>query len=375
MKIVLRILPIVLILTLAFLTILSVGKDAPSEISESPPPEISVAPSHDVTPSVSPSPSAEPSPSPSVYDGPANPLTGLPAAESIVNNRPYAIMINNSSAAQPQLGVSQADIIFEIVVEGGITRMMALFQDVSDIGDIGSIRSARPYFVRIALGYDSIYIHAGGSADAYTVLKSTQILHFDGVNGSKQAIFFRDAERRRNLGYEHSLLSNGELIAECLPGYNVRLEHLDGYSNSMTFEPDAALTGGVTAQNVKVQFSSSKTTAFAYSEPDNVYYASQFGKAYSDGNNNTQIGVSNLLVLHTSVSTVSGDTEGRMSVTTTGSGSGTYFCGGYGEPITWSRADIDEPFTFTTTDGTRLSFCPGKTYICIISNNNSTDIS
>ena len=284
-------------------------------------------------------------------------------------------MINNISSAQPQLGVSGADIIYEIVVEGGITRMMALFQDVSDIGDIGSVRSARPYYVRIALGYDSVYIHAGGSNDAYSVLKSTQILHFDGVNGTLQDIFFRDQERRVTLGYEHSLLTNGDLISEYLPTYDVRLEHEEGYDNNLTFSYDAVPTDGETAENVKVYFSSSKSTTFAYSEEDEVYYASQYGISYTDGNNGEQISATNILVLRTSVSQIAGDSAGRMNVYTTGSGSGTYICGGYSEDITWSRDDVDDPYTYTSEDGTSLDLYPGKTYICIISDDNTIEIS
>ncbi len=375
MKILLKIIPVVLIIALAFLTIISVTKDDAPEISESPSPEVSVSPSAVISPSPSVEPSEDPSPSPSVYDGPVNPLTGMPCDESIVNNRPYAVMINNIISAQPQLGVSQADIIYEIVVEGGITRMMALFQDVSDIGDIGSVRSARPYYIRIALGYDAVYIHAGGSPDAYSVMKSTQILHYDGVNGSRQDIFYRDPERRSQLGFEHSLLTNGALISEYLPAYGVRLEHTESYDNGMVFSEDAAPDGGVSAEDVKVYFSSSKTTSFKYSEADGVYYASQYGDIYADGSNGEQIGVSNILVLYTDVSRVAGDTEGRMSVDTTGSGSGVFFCGGYCEPIKWSRASITDPYTYTRNDGSSLSLCPGTTYISIISSDNSLDIS
>ena len=72
-----------------------------------------------------------------------NPLTGEETAADISGNRPCAFMINNIRIAQPQLGISKADIIWEAPVEGGITRMMAVFQDVSDVETIGSLRSSR----------------------------------------------------------------------------------------------------------------------------------------------------------------------------------------------------------------------------------------
>ena len=96
-----------------------------------------------------------------------NPLTGEPLANpDAVNNRPIACMLNNIHLAMPQHGVSQADIIFEYNVEGGITRMVGFFQDLTNVGTIGSTRSARPYFVETVLGMEAIYVHAGGSSEA-----------------------------------------------------------------------------------------------------------------------------------------------------------------------------------------------------------------
>ncbi len=95
---------------------------------------------------VPPPPEPEPKPEPYVPAG-TNPLTGLPMEPEYEPLRPIAVTINNLKAAQPQLGISQADIIYEVPVEGGITRMLALYQTVEGIGTLGSVRSARPYFV------------------------------------------------------------------------------------------------------------------------------------------------------------------------------------------------------------------------------------
>ena len=74
-----------------------------------------------------------PEPSPEVYTGPVNVLTGLPIHEKWENARPIAIMLNNLVAAQPQLGQSKADIIYEVLAEGGITRMVGLFQTLDGV--------------------------------------------------------------------------------------------------------------------------------------------------------------------------------------------------------------------------------------------------
>ena len=93
-----------------------------------------------------PEPVIEPEPEPEEPSGPAgtNPLTGLPMEPEQENDRPVAVMFNNLKAAQPQLGISQADIIYEVPAEGGITRMLGVFQSLEGVGTLGSIRSSRP---------------------------------------------------------------------------------------------------------------------------------------------------------------------------------------------------------------------------------------
>lgn len=376
MKVFLTVVAVVIVLAVGFITLVIANKGEDKVVADYLAQQTSPSPTASISPSVAPTatPDVSQSPSPTPYNGPVNPLTGLPVEEDAINNRPYAIMINNLNKAQPQLGISKADIIYEVLVEGGITRMMAIFQDVSEAEEIGSIRSARPYFVDIALGYDAVYIHAGGSDDAYAELKRTGIYHLDGVNGGKTDIFFRDPDRRKNMGYEHSLVTTSELILKYLPTYNVRLEHKDGYTSNMQFSDDAAPAGGLTAESVTVHFSASKTTIFNYSEEDGLYKASQYGKSYLDGNDSTQISVKNLLVLRTGVNVISGDAAGRIEVGTTGSGTGSFYCDGKYVDIKWSRAKNSDQYTFTLKDGTELVFGRGKTYICIVSKSDKIDV-
>ncbi|SHH49495.1 Protein of unknown function [Sporobacter termitidis DSM 10068] len=361
----------VLVVAVALVAIIIANRGGDKYLAGDPAQSASPSTSVSVSPSGTPA-SASPSASPTPYSGPVDPLTGLPADASVISNRPYAIMINNLSTAQPQLGISKADIIYEILVEGGITRMMAIFQDVSQAGEIGSIRSARPYFVDIANGYDAVYIHAGGSPDAYTELKLIGITHLDGVNGGKTDIFYRDKSRLK-MGYEHSLVSTSALIQKFLPTYGVRLVHNDGFKSSMTFSDKAAPAGGLAAESVTVHFSSSKTTVFTYSDADKLYYITQYKKDYIDGNDKTKVGVTNVLVLKTRIKVISGDDKGRIDVDTVGSGTGIFICGGKYEEIKWSRKNNSSQFVFTREDGKPLVFGTGKTYVCVADKGNAVD--
>ncbi|MDR2615081.1 MAG: DUF3048 domain-containing protein, partial [Oscillospiraceae bacterium] len=345
-----------------------VGDPAP----ETPPQSASPTPTATTTPKPTPPPaSAAPTP----YDGPLNPLTGLPIDLSLVNARPVAVMLNNRKIAQPQLGVSKADILIEAPVEGGITRMLALYQDIAGVGEIGSVRSARPYYVDIAQGFDAVYIHAGGSADAYTVLITRGVTRLDGVNGKKQDIFYRDAARRRSMGYEHSMLTSGALITKYLPTYDLRLEHESGYSPGLKFE-DSYKVSGDSAESVKIAFSSSKTTSFEYRAETGEYLASQHGGEYRDGNDGERVAFSNILLIKTSVGIIKGDPDGCLEIDLIGDGDGFLAIGGRYIPIKWSKASPDSPFSFTREGGkpdSDVTLRAGRTYIGIVSGGMSVE--
>ena len=296
----------------------------------------------------------------------AHPLTGLPVSSDMTAIRPLAIMINNAPDAQPQLGVSRADIIYEVPVEGGRTRMLALYQDVTDVGVIGSIRSSRAYFVDIEQSYDAVYIFGGGSPEAYSILAARDITRLDGVNGTRTQIFYRDRQRSQTMLFEHTLVTSGELISRWLPTYNFRLEHPDGYKPNLTFAEDGTPPGGSPAEDFTVRFSSGKSTTFSYLADQKLYYLGQFGKSYKDGNDDTQLSFTNVLILKTSVANIPGDSEGRLRIATTGSGTGWFICGGEYIEIEWSRNDVSSQFEYTLKDGTELVFGQGKTYICIV---------
>ncbi|MEG1987876.1 MAG: DUF3048 domain-containing protein [Oscillibacter sp.] len=314
-------------------------------------------------------PTPPPPPPPPYVPSGTNPLTGLPMEEKFENNRPVAVMLNNLRAAQPQLGTSMADIIYEVPAEGGITRMLAVYQTLDGVGNLGSIRSARPYYMELALGHDALYVHAGGSPDAYADIQAWDMDNMDGVNGGSDAeIFWRDAARRKTAGYEHSMLTSGENIL----GYadHFRTERRGDYPQM--FSAGGATAGGTAAEHVTLRFSEYKTGKFDYDPAMGQYLVRQYGEEYIDGNTGEQLGVTNLLVLNTSISVISGDTAGRLAVKLTGDGKGSYFCEGKSIPIHWSKADRNSPLVYTTEGGGALTLKQGNSYVCIITPRTST---
>ena len=311
-----------------------------------------------------PEPVEEPEP---VYPY-VNPLTGEGRMEDISNKRPIAVMFNNLEKALPQLGVGQADVIYEIVAEGGITRMMALYQDLEGVGDLGSIRSARDYYVNLAYGHDAIYIHAGGSPQAYEAIKGWGVSAIDFVNGPYGDMCWRDPERRANAGYEHSLLTSSENILAQMPS-QFRQEHKEGYEVGWTFDEEVPV-GGTAAVELTVPFSTYKTGYFTYDEASGQYAISQHingkDREYVDGGTGQAVQVSNVLVLYTDVSIISGDDAGRMSVRTTGDGEGVFFRDGQVYPITWRRDSKSSCYEFLGEGGGEIVLKPGASYVNVV---------
>ena len=344
-------------LALAFLLVLTGcgKKEEPVPDPESPAAE---------EPIVTPEPEAEPEPA--VPAG-MNPLTGLPMEPEYERNRPVAVMLNNLKKAQPQLGNSQADIIYEVPAEGGITRMLAVYQTLDGIGTLGSIRSSRPYYIELALGHDALYVHAGGSPEAYQDLKSWKVNNIDGVNGSasQSAVFWRDQERRKTMDYEHTLVTSGEKIQSFWDSSKYAKTHGDGYTYSQIFT-DEPLTGGATAEHVKLAYTSYKTGLFDYDAATGRYLVSQYQAPYVDGNTGEQVSAVNLLLLETNISVISGDKEGRLKVRTTGEGDGLLCRNGQSVPLHWRRADRNSHFVYTTADGQPLALGRGNSYVCIM---------
>ena len=290
-----------------------------------------------------------------------NPLTGeaLPEETSL---RPYAIMINNLSKAVPQCGISKADMIYEIIAEGSVTRLMAIFHDLSDVDVIGPVRSVRPYFYRVAQHYGAILSSAGGSDEAIATIKKEGYNYLNGIAGASSA-FYRDAWRRENRGYEHSLMTTGEKLMKAAEkhGYATTTDSAN-YGLTFTAEP---MTAGTDAAELTIWFyENGKKTVMTYDADTGLYSMYQHGADSVDGNDDTPVCFRNILVLE--ADTRVKDKKGHLEVQMTGTGKGYYARDGKLIPITWSRESNSAPYVYTDEAGNPISFGIGKSYVAIV---------
>lgn len=145
-----------------------------------------------------------------------NLLTGLgDLSEGAIGKRPVAVMVNNVEKAMPQYGIGQADIIFEIPVEGDVTRFMALYGDYTKVPKICPIRSCRYYFPAISQGVDAFYVNWGIDETVSDYLKSLNMDQIEGITNTG-GLFGRDQDKR-NQGY--ALEHTGYFDGTQLPSY------------------------------------------------------------------------------------------------------------------------------------------------------------
>ena len=301
-----------------------------------------------------------------------NPLTGTPTAVDISRNRPVAVSISNSRPALPSNatnGISQADIVYEFLVEGGITRFIGIYQDFTNVGVVGSIRSTRHYMAEIAEAYNAMFIHAGGSPLGFEEVDNRGITSFDSVRGIRADIFTRDVNRVQGHTVEnyHGMTTSGAAFARWLPTYGLQLTHNNNFRQALNFT-NHPIPNGVSANRVNVKFSAGKDSTFNYNEAQKLYYMNQFGSQFTDANNGAPVAFTNLLILDVPVSDLVGHGEGagRQDMDTVDAGFGYFVSGGRYIPIIWYRESKSSQFNYLDENGREIELAPGKTYIALV---------
>ncbi len=277
--------------------------------------------------------------------------------------RPYAVMINNNHDAWPQSGLQEAYLVYEIIAEGGITRMMALYKDVYPT-KIGSVRSARHYFIDYVEENDAIFVHWGGSPQAYSRI-ATGIDALDGIS-LEGTIFFRDTTLNRSL--EHTGFVDLEQVKEYAEekGYT-RDTDTDLLLNYSAEEIDISTQdGAIEANDIDLVYSEYHTTSYLYDEENKVYKRSMSGVANVDLETGEQYTVKNIIVYQVNNYTLSGESKGRQELENIGSGTGYYITDGYAVPITWEKTSHSGQTVYKYENGEEITVNDGNTFIQIV---------
>ena len=274
-------------------------------------------------------------------------------------SRPFAIMINNAPVARPlQSGLQDAYIIYEIIVEGGITRYMALFLD-QNTSRIGSIRSARHYYLDYALENDAIYVHHGNSPQALSDFGKLGITRIEVSNSTG----WRD--KSLNVAYEHTLFTSIEKLKNGIG--SKRTERNKELLLTYSIDPLdlASIANSQVANNISINYSNSITTSYEYDSVNKVYKRFVNGKEHKDYATGEQYTFKNIITYKVGNYTIAGDEKGRQNISNIGSGSGYYISEGIAIPIKWSKSSRGSQTKYTLEDGSDLVVNDGNTFIQI----------
>lgn len=276
------------------------------------------------------------------------------------DSRPIAVMINNLNAARPyHSGLQDAYIVYEMIVEGGITRMMALFKD-KDTARIGSVRSSRHYYLDYALENDAIYVHYGWSPQAQSDISS---LGVNNINGLYDDAFWRDTTL--NVDYEHTAFTSISKIINVAKKKNYSLtSNKDFLLNYSKEEIDLSkMDGNISASSVGIKYSNYVTTSYVYNPNEKVYYRSVNDKPHKDYVTKKQYFAKNIIIAYMNSSNIASDSKGRQNLDNIGSGNGYYITDGKAVPITWSKTSRKEQTVYKYKNGEEIVVNDGNTFI------------
>lgn len=292
-------------------------------------------------------------------------LSGKWISKKLAKQRPLAVMLGNSHAAVPQYGISQADIVYEAPVEGGETRLMAIFQNYKKLDKLMSIRSCRHYYIDWALEFDALYAHFGQAKYAKDMLSRDYVNNLNGLEGAVEAVMYqRDSSRRA----PHNAYTTGKGIVAGIEKKEYTTKHSDNYKGHYQFNTDdeheIQLSGGEEAAVVKPGYLVNKPW-FVYDSESGLYNRFEYGEKQVDGNTDKQLSVKNILLQVCDWSVID-NTYGYLDVDTTSGGEGMYITNGKAIPVTWSKESQTAPTRYFDKDGKEITLNQGKTWVCIV---------
>lgn len=275
--------------------------------------------------------------------------------------RPYAVMIDNEGTKSlPQGGMDKAQIIYEVIVEGGETRLMPVFWG-TDPQLIGPVRSSRHYFLDYAMEHDAIYVHFGWSPMAKQDISKFKINNINGVaNGGE--IFWDLTKDRGN--WQDSYTS-----MEKIKVYVKKVNYRTSTDRKLIFaysKEDGEPADGKKAEKISIRYSHSYTCSYTYDSPARVYKRFRKGQPQMERGTGKQLEAKNIIIQYVKNSSITGDSAGRQDVQTAGSGSGWFISCGKAIKINWYKDSRTSSTKYTDESGKAIVLNPGQTWVQIV---------
>lgn len=276
-----------------------------------------------------------------------SPITGLPVVKT---GNPVAVSTDNLSPARPQSGLARADIVYEVLAEGPITRYLAIYYSQAPT-TVGPVRSVRPYLVLLAKEWDAVLAHCGGSQDGLALIKELHVL--DANDFDHGGLYWRDNSR----DMPHNLYGSVERLRKLVK------EPASPPARRYDFE------GWAEKPLAGLEIRYGRRYAVRYN-----YAGGKYERVVLDGSlepfvqadlgTGEKPAVSNVIVQFAATQVI--DKELRVSIDLIGEGKAVYLLGGRYSEGTWKKDSIDEPTWFYTSSGDKITLTTGQTWVQIV---------
>ena len=283
-------------------------------------------------------------------------------------DRPIAVMIDNHSDAWPQAGLNQAYLVYEAIVEGGETRLMALFKGVT-VDKIGPVRSARHYFIDYVMENDAIYTHFGWSPQAQSDIKQYSINNINGITESSST-FWRVKDKKS----PHNAVTSTQAL--------LKVANAKGYKTTSNKESvlnyvtdDVKLENGQGAISVTIPHSTLQTVKYEYDEQNQVYKRYARKKAQTDWDTGNAITTKNIIITFCDNYTLEdSENKGRQGLRNIGTFNGYYITNGKAIKIKCIKESRNLQTRYEDLEGNEIEVNDGNTWINICPINAKVEI-
>ena len=260
------------------------------------------------------------------------------------DERPIAVMIDNHKAALPQGGLNNAYMVYEIIVEGGESRLMALFKG-QNLEKIGPVRSSRHYFLDYALENDAIYVHYGWSPQAQYDISNLGVNNINGISESESSFWRVKDKRAERKGYKTTSTKKSVL-------------------NYVTDEVE--LTDGQNAEKITIPYSYSNDVEYTYDATTKRYQRYSKGVKETDWSTGENITTKNIIITFAKNSVLNdGENKDRQTLSNVGTLNGYYITNGKSIKITCEKTSRSAQTVYKDLDGNEIKVNDGNTYVQI----------
>ncbi len=294
--------------------------------------------------------------------------------------RPIAIMIDNNIGNEYHSGLQESYLNYEIIVEGGLTRIMAIYKD-KDLSQIGPVRSSRHYFLDYAMESDCIYAHFGWSTYAENDIKTLGINNINGLYDSYPFWRATHLYAPHNVFtsisklYEYASEKNYSLTSTNWKLLNYTPDELDlntpiRYDTIVNAETGTKEKAPITregllpATTIDIPYSYYQNRSYTYDSINKYYLRFMNGIAHIDADTKAQLHYKNIIIAY--VNNYQLDSYGRQNLDTTGTGQGYYITNGYALPINWTKSSRNDKTRYTYSTGEEITVNDGNTFIQIV---------